>query len=96
MSCSMYKFFIYIGSIVLIVQLWGCNGFEEPKIPMQFTPKAALPIGRASATSFVVKDNAYVTCGRDKNGVYLNDLWRLRCASRHVDNNSTAYRLKDE
>lgn len=76
MSCSMHKFFIYIGNIVLIVQLWGCNGFEEPKIPMQFTPKAALPIGRASATSFVVKDNAYVTCGRDENGVYLNDLWR--------------------
>ena len=51
----------------------------------RYTPEIELPVheaasmpegGRASATCFVVNNQAYIFAGRDKEGIYHNDLWR--------------------
>lgn len=49
---------------------------QEPELEVTLYECAAMPSPRASATCFVVGENAYVFAGRDKDGTSLNDLWR--------------------
>ena len=58
-----------IFSLVLL----GC---DSPNVEYRIVGCATLPSPRASATSFVVGDYAYVFGGRDSAGTYLNDLWQ--------------------
>ena len=55
---------------------------HTPEIELPVHDAAAMPGGgRASATCFVVNDQVYLFAGRDKDGVYHNDLWRYTPAT---------------
>lgn len=58
---------------ILSLVLLGC---DSPNVEYRIVGCAPLPSPRASATSFVVGDYAYVFGGRDSAGTYLNDLWQ--------------------
>ena len=58
---------------ILALVLLGC---DTPNVEYRIVGCASLPSPRASATSFVVGDYAYVFGGRDSAGTYLNDLWQ--------------------
>jgi N-acetylneuraminic acid mutarotase len=63
--------------IILCICLFcGCSKLKEPEVPIQFSELASLPVGRASASAFVVDGKAYVLCGRNADGVVLNDMWQ--------------------
>ena len=54
--------------------LMACS--ESPEMDVKLHACAPIPSPRASATCFVVGDQAYVFAGRDSAGTSLNDLWR--------------------
>ena len=58
---------------LMAVSLVACS--ERPEVEVTLHTCAAMPSPRASATSFVVGDKAYVFAGRDSAGTSLNDLW---------------------
>ncbi|NCA79198.1 MAG: hypothetical protein EOM76_03280 [Sphingobacteriia bacterium] len=63
--------------IILCICLFcGCSKLKEPEVPIQFSELASLPVGRASASAFVVEGKAYVLYGRGADGVVLNDMWQ--------------------
>jgi N-acetylneuraminic acid mutarotase len=49
---------------------------SNPDVQYTITQCASIPSPRASATSFVIDNYAYVFGGRDSEGNYLNDLWK--------------------
>lgn len=49
---------------------------SSPEVQYSIRTCTPIPVPRASATSFVVGNYAYVFGGRDGHGQYLNDLWR--------------------
>lgn len=63
--------------VLLTVLLTACTGVEEAPIT-DWVHHADFPgHARASATSFVIGDDAYVCCGRiDNNDSLLNEVWK--------------------
>ena len=49
---------------------------SNPDVQYTITQCTSIPSPRASATSFVIDNYAYVFGGRDSEGNYLNDLWK--------------------
>ena len=54
----------------------ACHTEFDPDKTAVFTQKSSLPIGRASASSFVYEQEAFVLCGRDSDGRLLHDFWQ--------------------
>lgn len=61
-----------------VAAVFTACGSYTPEIELEVHTAPAMPGGgRATATCFVVGDQAYVFAGRDSAGVYHNDLWRF-------------------
>ncbi len=68
---------LFIGLCVLLV---ACNA-DKPEMEVTLHECAPMPLPRASATCFVVGNEAYVFGGRDKQDNLRHDLWKYDTAT---------------
>lgn len=65
----------FIVSFIAVILLAACKP-DTPELNLQVHTCAPIPFERASATCFVVNDQAYIFAGRDSAENLYNDLWR--------------------